>query len=71
MSDDLMASQVEVDPMLCASPFGATEKLAVKAAGGSKVVDREGEVKGLKAHECIDASPRPPLSRLSSRLNRG
>ena len=50
MRDDLMAVQVEIDPLLGAAAFRAAEQLAVEAARGGKIVDREGEVEGRQAH---------------------
>jgi len=71
MRDDLMTVQIEIDPMLGAPSFRAAEEIAVEAAGGGEIVDRKGQVKRLKSHDRIDASPGPLLSRLSSRLNCG
>ena len=51
MSDDLMAVEVEIDPMLGASPFRATKHLSVEAARGGKVVDRESEMERRKRHD--------------------
>ena len=44
--DDLMAEQVEVDPLRRRAPLGAAEQRALNAARGGKVVDREGEMEG-------------------------
>ena len=46
MRDDLMAVEIEIDPMVGAAPFGAAEQLAVEAARGGEVVDRKGEMEG-------------------------
>jgi hypothetical protein len=34
MGDNLMTVEVEVDPMVGASPFAAAEQLAIETAGG-------------------------------------
>jgi hypothetical protein len=61
MRDDLMAVEIEVDPMVRAPALGAAEKLAVEATRGGEIVDRKGEVEGRQAH-----GQRPyMLSRLS------
>ena len=49
VGDDLVAVEVEIDPMLGAPAFRAAEQLAVKAARGREVVDREGEMEGRQA----------------------
>ena len=50
MGDDLVAVEIEIDPMLGASAFGAAEQLAVEAARRGEVIDRKGEVEGRQAH---------------------
>ena len=60
MSDDLVAEEIEIDPMLSASTFAAAEQFAVKVAGGGKVVDRKGKVERRHGHE-------RPMSLLGSR----
>jgi hypothetical protein len=44
---DLVAVKIEVHPIGTAAPFWATEYAAVKGAGGFKIGNREGQVKGL------------------------
>ncbi len=44
MGDDLVAEEVEVDPVVGASAFRAAEQAAVESARGLEVVDGEGEV---------------------------
>src|SRR4051794_25421242 len=51
MRDDLMSVEVEIDPMLCASAFRASQQPAVEGSRRGKVVDREGEMEGRNAHE--------------------
>jgi hypothetical protein len=34
MSNDLMAKQIEIDPLIGAAPFGAPQKTAIKVTGG-------------------------------------
>ena len=50
MRDDLMAVQVEVDPMIGAPPFSAAEKAAIESARRRQIVYRECEMKGWKRH---------------------
>ena len=50
MGDDLMAEQVEIDPMVGAAPFGAAEQPSVEAARGTEVVDRKGKMERRQAH---------------------
>ena len=50
MGDDLVAEEIEVDPVRRASPFRAAEQAAVEGAGGVEIVDREGEVEGGQGH---------------------
>ena len=40
--DDLVAVEIEVDPVVAAAPFSASHEFAVKFARGGQVVDREG-----------------------------
>jgi hypothetical protein len=62
MRDDLMAVEIEVDPTVGAAPLRTTEQSAIKAPRGSKVVNREGKVKGRACH-------RPHLSLCAKRSN--
>lgn len=48
VGDDLVAEEVEVDPMPGAAALGAAEDGAVEVAGGCEVVDGEGDVEGTK-----------------------
>jgi hypothetical protein len=50
MGDDLMAEEIEVDPLSGAAAFWAAEDFSVKGAGGVKVVDRKGYVKRSERH---------------------
>jgi hypothetical protein len=50
MGDNLVAEQVEIDPLLRAPPLGASEELAIEASGSSKIVDRKRKVKRRQAH---------------------
>jgi predicted regulator of amino acid metabolism with ACT domain len=50
MGDDLMAEEIEVDPLRRAAAFGAAERRSVKMPGGSKVVNRKSDMKGSKRH---------------------
>ena len=51
VSDDLVAEQVEVDPVLGAASLTASEQLAVEATRGGEVVDGKGEVEGWQCHD--------------------
>jgi hypothetical protein len=45
MGDDLVAMEIEIDPMRVGAAFGATEKAAVKISRGGEIIDRESEMK--------------------------
>ena len=50
MPDDLVAVEVEVDPLLALSPDAAAQEAYVELARDLDVVDGEGEVEGADAH---------------------
>ena len=50
MRDDLVAVEIEVDPVVGAAAFGAAEDGCVEVASGVEVVDWKGDVKGLDGH---------------------
>jgi len=50
MRDDLMAEEIEVDPLRGAASFRAAEDGSVEGAGCIEVVDGEGDVKWGQAH---------------------
>lgn len=50
MSDDLVATQVEIDPLVCAAPFRTAQKLPVEPPRGSKIIDGEREMERRQAH---------------------
>ena len=52
MSDDLVAAQVEVDPLLRAASLGTAEQLAVEAPRFGEIVHRKGEMEGGKCRHC-------------------
>jgi len=54
VGDDLVAEEVEVDPLVGAAAFGTAEDGAVEVAGAGEVVDREGDVKWGEGHEGKD-----------------
>ena len=59
MGDDLVAEEIEVDPVGGAAPLRAAEQPAVEGARGVEIVDREGEVEGRQAgHAGILAADR-------------
>ena len=47
VSRDLIAEEIEVDPGLGTTAFGASQHLAIEAASGSEITHEEGEVEGL------------------------
>jgi hypothetical protein len=40
-----MAEEVEINPVVCAAPFAATEQAAIKLACGGEIVHGNGDVK--------------------------
>jgi len=50
VSHELMAVQVEIDPVIGAASFRAAKQLPIEAARRGKVVDRKGEVEGWQGH---------------------
>jgi len=44
MGDNLMAAEIEVDPMRIGPAFGAAEQATVKISGGGEIIDRESEM---------------------------
>ena len=58
MRDDLMPVEIEIDPVLGATPFRTAEDAAVEAPRRIQIVDRKCEMEGMEAHRRIDASPR-------------
>ena len=66
MRDDLMAVEVEIDPMVGASAFRAPEQLAVKGPRSREVVDRKGEVERRHGHRWNQwRHPRPAATESS------
>ena len=59
MRDDLMAEEVEVDPLVSGASFGAAESLAIEGASGVEVIDRKGNVEGREGggHPSILVQP--------------
>ena len=45
MRDDLVAVEIEIDPLLAAASLGAAEQTAIKPPGRSQIMDRKGEMK--------------------------
>ena len=50
MTHQLVSAQIEIDPGLAAATAWATQQLAVEFAGGSQVVDLDGEMKWGERH---------------------
>ena len=48
VGDDLVAEEVEVDPVVGAAALRAAQDGAVKVAGGGEIVDGEGDVEGAE-----------------------
>jgi hypothetical protein len=59
MGDDLVALKIEIHPFRRTAPLGAAEQGAIEGAGGSKVVDREGQVEGGEGHGQFRDGKRP------------
>jgi hypothetical protein len=49
VGDDLVAEEVEVDPVFGAPAFGKTQNGAVEVPSGREIVDGKGEVKGAQS----------------------
>ena len=47
--DDLVAVQVEVDPVGIAASLGASQNITIEMARGIEIVDGEGDVEGSDA----------------------
>ena len=56
--DDLMAIEVEIDPVGIAAPFGTAKHTAIEMARGGQIVDGKGDVKGGKIDH-VDCLPHP------------
>ena len=52
MGDDLMAEEVEVDPVVGAAALRAAQDGAVKVACGGEIVNGEGDVEGAQQTHC-------------------
>jgi hypothetical protein len=50
MRHDLVAVEVEIDPVISASTLRASDQFAIEAACGGKIIDWEGMMKGRQAH---------------------
>jgi hypothetical protein len=50
VGDDLVAEEIEVDPLGGAAAFGTAQSCSVEGAGGFEVVDGKGNVKGSEGH---------------------
>jgi len=50
VSNDLVAVEIEVDPMVGTAPFRASDHPAPERAGGSEVVNRESEMEWTQGH---------------------
>ncbi len=70
--DDLVAVEIEVDPVVGAAAFGAGEDGAVEVARGVEVVDWKGDVKGLDGHGSMIAGREGwwPVERARARFRR-
>ena len=52
MRHELVAVQIEIDPVTGASPLRAAEQVAVESPRRGKVVDRDCEMEWRQAHAC-------------------
>jgi hypothetical protein len=50
MGHDLVAKQVEIDPVLTRTPLWTTDQLSIKGASGGQIIDRESEMETGLAH---------------------
>ena len=50
VSDYLMAIEVEIDPMIGASPLRTAEKIAVESTRSGQIVDGKGEMERRQCH---------------------
>ena len=48
MDDELVAEEVEIDPLCAAAPLGTAKHGAIKMAGFCQIGNRDGEVKWLQ-----------------------
>lgn len=55
MDDQLMAKHVEVNPGIGGAPLSETKNVSVEGSAGSKVIDREREMKAVFGHgHCVE-----------------
>src|SRR5207302_2661293 len=54
VGDDLVAVEIEVDPVVAGAAFGAAEQAAVEGARLGQVTDGKGEVESWNVHEPPD-----------------
>jgi hypothetical protein len=54
MDDQLMAVEIEVDPLVAGTTFGKTEHLTVEVTCGGQVIHRDCEVERRKTHQDSD-----------------
>jgi hypothetical protein len=50
MRHDLVAVEVEIDPVISAPPLRASDQPTIEASCGGKIIDWEGMMKGRQAH---------------------
>ena len=51
MRDQLVAEEIETEPVVRTAPLGTTEQVAVEGARLRQVADGEGEVEGAQCHD--------------------
>jgi hypothetical protein len=66
--DDLVAEEIEVDPLCGAAAFGAAEGGSIECAGGVEVINGKGDVKRGERHSGLLASIIRCLKTLELRL---
>ena len=56
MGDDLVAVEIEVDPLVRRSPFWAAHHPTPEGAGFFEIADGEGQVEGAQGHVRSDST---------------
>jgi hypothetical protein len=57
MGDDLVAKEVEVDPLRRASPLRTAQQASIERPCSHQVIDRESNVKGSEWHPEVSFRP--------------
>lgn len=70
MRDDLVAEEIEVDPLRGAAALATTQRRAIEAASGVKVIDGEGYMKWSEGHGVLLALILRCRARSAGNVNR-